>query len=451
MLDLLIYLMYNHIYYNFQRNFMKKIILLSTIASVALFATNGDLMMGHGVKATGMGGVGIAVSHGAESIYSNPAMLKDVKGSEFVGSVTMFMPNVNFESNAGSNADPRMPAPTSSTSDADRSFLPEFAYAHRNNEHIVWGIGIGGTAGMGVDQKNKPSGAFGMQTELQVAKIGIPVAYTNGALTLAVEPVLQYSTLEINYQTQAGISNNPKSTSTGFGVNFGMAYDMGNLTLGALYQSKIEASYKDNISKAMGDFGVRSVTSGDSLDQPAEMGVGVAYKMGNNTFAMDLKKVGWSDVSGYEDFGWENQNIVAVGYQYKTPTWAFRAGYNHGKSPIQELDGSATNPANYDNAAINFFNLAGFPAVVEEHFTVGGDYSVSDALSLSFAFVYSPEVTETFDTTAMTYGMAYQGALQQGFTQQQAAGGASQASASGSTAEVKHSQQALTLGMTYTF
>jgi long-chain fatty acid transport protein len=435
--------MYNYLYYNFQRNFMKKIIVLSTIASVALFATNGDLMMGHGVKATGMGGVGIAVSHGAESVYSNPAMLKDIKGSEFVGSLTMFMPTVDFKSDAGSKADPRIPAPISSTSDADRSFLPEFAYAHRNNEHIVWGIGIGGTAGMGVDQKNKPSGAFGMQTELQVAKIGIPVAYTNGALTLAVEPVLQYSTLEINYQTQMGESQNPKSSSTGFGVNLGMAYDMGNLTLGALYQSKIEANYKDNISKAMGDFGVTSVSSGDSLDQPAEMGVGVAYKMGKNTFAMDLKRVEWADVSGYQDFGWENQNIIAIGYQYETPTWAIRAGYNHGKSPIQELDGSASDPANYDNAAINFFNLSGFPAVIEDHFTIGGDYSVTDVLSLSFAFVYSPEVIETFDTTAMTYGMAYAG----GATPEQL----SQIATEGSTAEVKHSQESLTLGMTYRF
>jgi len=430
---------------------MKKIILLSTITSCALLATNGDLMMGHGVKATGMGGVGIAVSHGAESAYSNPAMLKDIKGSEFVGSVTMFMPDVNFKSDAGSDADPRMSAPISSKSDADRSFLPEFAYAHRNSEHVVWGIAMGGTAGMGVDQSGKPSGAFGMETALQVGKLGVPVAYTNGDLTLAVEPVLQYSTLEINYQTPQGASKNPKSTSVGFGVNLGMAYDMGNLTFGALFQSKIEADYKDNIAKAMGDFNVKSVKSGDNLDQPAEMGVGVAYKMGNNTFAMDLKRVDWADVAGYKDFGWENQNIVAVGYQYETPTWAFRAGYNHGKSPIKELNGAATNPANYDNAAVNFFNLSGFPAVVEDHFTLGGDYSVSDALSLSFAVVYSPEVTETFDTTAMTYGMAYGGALQQGFSQQQAAGGASQAASSGSTAEVKHSQQALTLGMTYKF
>jgi len=426
---------------------MKKIIILSTIASCALLATNGDLMMGHGVKATGMGGVGIAVSHGAESVYSNPAMLKDIKGSEFAGAVTMFMPTVDFKSDAGSKADPRQSAPISSTSDADRSFLPEFAYAHRNNDRIVWGIGLGGTAGMGVDQEGKPSGAFNMKTELQVAKIGIPVAVTTGNFTIGVEPVLQYSTLEINYQTARGASQNPKSTSTGFGVNVGMAYDIDNLTLGALYQSKIEANYKDNISKAMGDFGVRGVTSGDDLNQPAEIGVGAAYKMGKSTFAVDLKKVEWSDVKGYKDFGWEDQNIIAIGYQYEAPTWALRAGYNHGKSPIQELDGAA----NYDNAAVNFFNLSGFPATVEEHFTIGGDYSVSDKLALSLAVVYSPETTTTFNTTAMTYGMAYGGAIQNGATVAQAQAGAGQAASTGSTAEVTHSQQAVTVGMTYKF
>ena len=418
--------MYNNQYFKNLKDFlMKKVILLSTLTSIALFATNGDLMMGHGVKATGMGGAGIAIFHGAESAYGNPAMLKDVKNSEFDVAVTIFTPEVNFKS----NMDPRN---VSSTSDADLSVLPEFSYVHRNNDNIVWGIALGGTAGMGVDQTNKPSGAFNMKTELQVAKLGIPVAYTTGDLTLAVEPVLQYSTLEINYQTQMGASNNPKSTSTGFGINLGAAYEMENLTIGALYQSKIEASYKNNIANAMRDFGVTTLTSGDSLDQPSEIGIGAAYQMGKNLFALDVKKVGWSDVAGYKDFGWEDQTVIALGYQYKAPSWSLRAGYNYAKSPIQELDGAATNPANYPNAAINFFNLSGFPAVVEQHYTLGGDYALSKNLDLSMAVVYSPEVTETFDTSMMAAAMT-------------------QGKVTSATAEVKHSQKALTLGATYKF
>ncbi len=426
---------------------MKKIILLSAIASSMLMATNGDLMIGDGAKSTGMGGVGMAVSHGSESLYANPAMIKDVKESEFSGYVTMFQPDVNFKSDAHPQLSSAMTA--TSKSDADRSFIPGFAYVQRNNENIVWGISLAGTAGMGTDYEKakQNSGAFGMQTALGIAKLSVPVAYTTGDLTMAVAPVLQYSTLKINYQSAAGASNNKEDSSVGLGLTAGLAYDMGDLTLGGMYKSKIEANYKNNISSAMRDFGVQSVTSGDQLDQPAEIGVGAAYKMGNNTFAIDLKRIQWSDVAGYKDFNWEDQNVLALGYQYTTPSWALRAGYNHGKSPIQELDGTTS----YDNAAVNYFNLAGFPAIVEDHYTLGGDYTVSDSLTLSLAAVYSPEVTNTFNTTAMTYGMAYGGALQQGASQADAQAGAGQAAAGGSTAEVTHSQTAITFGAAYTF
>jgi long-chain fatty acid transport protein len=395
-----------------------------------------------------MGGVGIAVSHGSESAYANPAMIKDVKDSEFSGYVTMFQPNVNFKS----DAHPQLTSENTaySKSDADSSFIPGFAYVQRNNENIVWGISLAGTAGMGTDYKKAKanSGAFGMQTELGIAKLSVPVAYTSGDLTVAFAPILQYSTLEINYQTPAGASNNKKDSSVGLGMTAGLVYDMGDLTLGAMYKSKIEANYKNNISSAMRDFGVQSVTSGDQLDQPAEIGVGAAYTMGNSTFGLDLMQVQWSDATGYKDFNWEDQNIVKVGYQYATPTWALRAGYNHGKSPVQELTGANTS---FDNSAINYFNLSGFPAIVEEHYTLGGDYAVSKALKFSLAAVYSPEVSNSFNTTAMTYGLAYGGALQQGATQAQAQAGAGQAASAGSTAQVTHSQTAITLGAAYSF
>jgi len=440
---------------------MKKIILLSAITSSMLLATNGDLMIGDGAKSTGMGGVGIAVSHGSESLYANPAMIKDVKGAEFSGYVTMFQPDVQFASDAGSDTGGgvQAPGPTSvpayAKSKADQSFIPGFAYVHRNNENIVWGISLAGTAGMGTDYTGTPapSGAFDMKTELAIAKLSVPVAYTTNDLTIAVAPVLQYSTLEINsqYMDRSGAflnSNNEKESSLGLGMTAGLAYDIGDVTLGALYKSKIEAEYKNNIKAQTSKFGFNGglgVASGDSLDQPAEMGVGVAYKMGNSTFAVDAKRVEWGKAAGYKDFGWENQNVIALGYQYATPAWAIRAGYNHGKSPIQELDGTQ-----YQNAATNYFNLSGFPAIVEEHFTLGGDYAVNDNFGLSLAVVYSPEVTNSFNTTAMSGGLAYNGALASGATEAQA-GGAAQAASTGSTANVKHAQQAVTLGATYKF
>ena len=145
------------------------------------------------------------------------------------------------------------------------------------------------------DTANRES-AFSMQSELGIMKLSIPVAYTNGDFTVAVAPVLQYSTLQMNYESLDGFSNNKSDSSVGLGMTAGLAYDMGDLTLGAMYKSKIEATYKDNISNGMSDFNLNNgagLSSGDQLDQPAEIGIGVAYDIGKSTLAMDINRVQW--------------------------------------------------------------------------------------------------------------------------------------------------------------
>jgi long-chain fatty acid transport protein len=441
---------------------MKKIVLISTVVSTLLLATNGDVMIGHGPKSSAMGGVGIAIGNGAESALSNPAMIKSVEKSEFTGSATMFAPNVEFGSNAGANAMganmggayPNSAPVTYQKSTFDFSVIPDFSYATRVNENIVTGLTIDGTAGLGVDYKGKQmSGAFDMTTNLAIAKVGIPVAYTipNSGITLGAEAIMQYSTLEINYNTPQGPSSNAEESSTDFGFELGASYVIGDFTLGAVYQSEIKASYKNNISKAMTDFGIKGVTSGDNLDQPAETGVGIAYHKGEHSVALDYRSIHWADSEGYADFGWKDQDVIAIGYAYDTPTWTVRLGYNHGDSPIRELNAKsqATPSSAYENSAINFFNLSGFPAVIEDHFTLGGDYKLAKDLDLNFAYVYSPENTVTFDTSGMTQGMVMQGAMANGASQGDAMAAAGQAQ--GSTASTKHSQQALTLGATYRF
>ena len=434
---------------------MKKVILGSVVSLSILLGTNGDLMLSDGTKSSGMGGVGMAVAHGPDSLYANPAMMKEIKESEFASYITYFTPKVEFASDAFNDAQGKpTPVPAFAKSKADQSFIPGFAYARRYNEQIVWGVSVAGTAGMGTDYKkaSPAAGVAQMQTTLEIAKLSIPVAYTMGDFTAAIAPVLQYSTLQMNYGTPAGLSQNDKATNTAMGVTVGLAYDMGDLTFGAMYKSKIKATYKDNIAVALKDFGMhQAITSGDTLDQPSEIAVGVAYKMGSSTFATDFKQIAWADATGYKDFGWENQNVFALGYQYEASSWAFRAGFNHGKSPIKELDASPKQDGStYPNAGINFFNLAGFPAVVENHFTIGGDYDISDKLGLSMSLVYSPEVTVAYNTTALSAGAAFNGAKQAGATDANA-GAAGQAASTGSTANVKHSQTAITVGLQYKF
>jgi long-chain fatty acid transport protein len=417
---------------------MKRSIKLAVAAAVALtstaaFATNGDHLIGLGAKARGMGGAGIGISHGAESALANPAMITTVKGAQVSFGGTVFMPDVQTDMGTGGG---------SLKSDADLSVIPEVALASKVNDSLWLGVGMWGTAGMGTDYSDEldgydqaatlsaaqaaagavyltagvapgtnpivdanaamaaqgtvfgalGAGNFAMKTNLQLMQFAVPVAFKMDALSIGIAPILQYGSLDINYNL-ADASANLLSGNTrgvtqdfGFGYNIGAAYEMSGLTLGASYKSAIDMEYKGQISKAISDFTQGQMTMSDHLEQPAEMGLGASYKMGEHTFAMDYKRIKWSDAKGYKDFGWEDQNVYILGYEFATQDWAARLGYNHAKSAV----------VSQANTLLNTLNILGFPATVESHYTIGGTYNVSKTTSFDVAYVYSPEVTDTF-------------------------------------------------------
>ncbi|MBN2824478.1 MAG: aromatic hydrocarbon degradation protein, partial [Campylobacterales bacterium] len=73
---------------------MKKIIALSIATASLVFATNGDNMIGLGPESRALGGTGIALGMGADSVFKNPAWLVDTKGFEGMFGATLFMPTV---------------------------------------------------------------------------------------------------------------------------------------------------------------------------------------------------------------------------------------------------------------------------------------------------------------------------------------------------------------------
>lgn len=361
-----------------------KLITLSLITSTMLHATNGDNLIAVGAKARGMGGVGIAMSHGAESALSNGALITSVESTEITFGGTLFMPDISTEI-AGMG-----PA---YTSDADTNVIPEVSIAHKIDENWYIGIGMWGTAGMGVDYSNVP-GNFQMVTNLQLMQFGVPIAYKTGGLSLAVTPILQYGNLDINYDSTGMPGGGPNGAGLaqdfGFGYNLGITYDLAangieGLTLGAMYKSAIEMEYDPQLSSAMAGFGVESFS--DKLEQPEEYGVGIAYAIGQHTFAFDYKKIKWSEAEGYGDFGWDDSDVYAFGYQYTENQWTVRLGYNYADSAVVETA----------NPLFNMLNLLGFPATAEKHYTVGGSYQFTNNFSVDLAYVYQDNNNETFN------------------------------------------------------
>jgi len=403
---------------------MKRTIKLAVAAAVALtstaaFATNGDNLIAVGAKARGMGGVGIGMSHGAESALSNPAMITTVKGTEISFGGTVFMPNVETDMGTGGG---------SLKSAADLSVIPEVAIAQKVSDNLTWGIGMFGTAGMGVDYRDGlnsynstavatqmrviygaygaqaaqgyvmselAKGNFNMVTNLQLMQFAVPLAYKAAGFSVGIAPVLQYGSLDINYNLADAsanlISGNTKGVAQdfGFGYNLGLGYTESGLTVGATYKSAIDMVYKGQISQAMKDF--TGTLGSDHLEQPAEIGLGTSYTFSGNTVALDYKRVNWASAKGYKDFGWEDQDVYALGYQYAQDAWALRAGYNYAKSAIKSNV----------NTTLNTLNLLGFPATVEKHYTMGGSYGFSKSTSVDLAYVYASAKNQAYSNMLM--------------------------------------------------
>ena len=382
-------------------------IALSLLTSTLLHATNGDTLIAVGAKARGMGGTGIAISHGAESTLINPALITSVENTEISFGGTIFMPDISASMGQAPLYD----------SGANINIIPAVSIANRINENWFIGIGMWGTAGMGVDYRDAhrdpmDSGNMHMVTNLQLMQFGVPIAYRYSGFSFAVTPILQYGALDMNYNDFTGSSVGAGvSQDLSFGYSIGATYDFAEagaegLTIGMVYKSKINMDYSDQLSvatKPFVDFGIFPGVMGNHLEQPAEIGVGIAYVLGAHTLAFDYRNVQWSKAQGYQDFGWEDQDVFALGYQYQQDNWALRLGYNYGSHPIADAPSGpqVIAPGSYAQAggnAINLMNLLGFPATAENHYTIGGSYSFSETFSLDLAYVYAPKTTTTMNT-----------------------------------------------------
>jgi long-chain fatty acid transport protein len=411
---------------------MTRSIKLAVSAALALsatsaFATNGSNLIGLGAKARGMGGTTIGVAHGAESGLANAALITTVKETEVSFGGTIFMPKVSnknalqlpvFGGAPGTPPTGGVDDSSSADSEANMNVIPEVSIASKINDNFYWGIGMWGTAGMGVDYRDAAnSGQMNMVTNLQLMQFGVPLAYTISGFSIGITPILQYGSLDINYimsgnlqhamsggqapsQTPATTIGSGVAQDLQFGYNIGLAYQIADFTIGAIYKSQIDMEYEGVLSGAAGPMS-RGAYTNDKLSTPAEIGLGASYEFSGNTVALDYKQIKWSSAKGYEDFEWEDQNVIAIGYEYATTGWAARLGYNYASSPISEQtvvnpQTDLPNDSGLTPGVVNTFNLLGFPGIVESHMTIGGSYTISETTSIDLAYAYAPEVSNTY-------------------------------------------------------
>ncbi len=439
------------------------------LVSPMAYATNGTEMFAIGAESTALGGTGVAHFMGAESTFANPAMLGKSKGSEVVGGFVYFSTDITNTGMPTTPAQMSTGTGNAASSAADPSIIPDVSYSSRISDSLTYGVAMAGLAGMGTDS----SGAAATdtthiagKTAMMVLHIVPTIAYNDKNYGVGFSPILQYGSLMVSYNNGNPYNAGEKAASdTGFGYSLGGYFDVTPaLTVAAAYKSAIEMTYGTQLSGAGNGFGLCQPTGGnctgaapfgDKLAQPAEMKAGVAYTMDNVTLTADFKSIQWGSATGYKDFNWKDQTVLAIGAKYAGNGYWAGVGYNSANNPIAEKS-PAGNPflpgatgAEYRNAAVNFFNNLMFPAIIENTMTLGGGYEISKNLSLVGAVAVSPEVKTTVDTTAVVAMGVFQQVMVA--TGDPVAAATAAAGVLPQTNTTTHSQSSISLSLRYKF
>jgi len=402
---------------------MKKTIKLALAATMVLsatsaFATNGTNLIGYGAKSRAMGGTAISNFNGAESAFANPALItSSEKTMEATIGATILMPDVSVEADANANGnltESLMPASNNSSTAGD-GMVPAVAVINKINDSFAWGLALYGVGGMGVDYRvetpDSAVTAFNSNDNLLLMRMSIPLAYTIAGFSIGIAPVIEYGALSMSETFGTpGVTTDIK-----MGFEVGAAYSIAGVSLGLDYKSAISHDFVGTFNSDMTG-GTQS-----KLDTPAVLGLGVSYSIAGSTIAFDYKNIAYGSAKGFEDFLWEDQSVFALGYEFAAESWAVRAGYNYGASPLATdiaADGSNMMPV--------VGSLFMFPAVTESHYTVGGSYNFNQNISADLAFMYATgsataatpdftlgggfpagEITATNDQTALSFALNY--------------------------------------------
>lgn len=364
---------------------MKKLLYGSFLVASTLYATNGDNLIGLGTESRAMGGTGVALGMDADSVFKNPAWIADVEGLNAIFAATIFMPTVKAKNASASGQE--------ATSGADMSLIPEISVASNINENLSYGVGMFGTSGMGVDYRGESAqkGLMEMRTNFQYLRAVPSVSYKADKLRLGAGITVAYGSLNIGAVLPSDMTDMSTMAQRGGGVSedFGLGFQLGagyyltdDVTLGAYYQSQVNTTYENVF-----DFNLDGAYDELKLCQPAEYGLGVAYNNKQIAVTADYRKILWSSADGYDGFEWQDQDVFALGASYTMDRLKLMLGYNHAKSTLDEK--SVANPQ------LAMFNLLGFPALSEAHYTTGLSYKLTQNIGVDLAYVYAPKSSES--------------------------------------------------------
>jgi len=355
--------------------------LAAAIASPAAFATNGILQAGNGMIAHGLGGAGLANAAEASSGMDNPALISHT-GNAINIAWSMFSPLREMDASGIA------PIFQKVVSDSNEYAIPQASFTVKASDKVSWGVMAYALGGMNTDYPKGPTLGTSPETvNLQGLVVSPMMSFAvNPDVSVGVAALIAKATFRARNLFGSGFSM--EDSATGFGAKLGVNWNVTKgVSLGATYQSKVDMDEMADLKAFFGAFGF---TGDAQLTVPDQYGIGAKFAVSPSVdIVADVFMYKWSGIDVFEFFGWEDQTVVKIGAEFRpTNNWAVRVGYNHGKSPIK--GGNTAANGTLDAAFANY----PFPAISEQHYTLGAGYKLSKDVRIDGYFLYSPENTE---------------------------------------------------------
>ncbi|MCD6196967.1 MAG: outer membrane protein transport protein [Deltaproteobacteria bacterium] len=383
------------------------------MAAVLLFlpavarATNGYYLIGTGAKSLGMAGAVVANPQGALCMLRNPAAIACLAETTADVGGAVFMPTRHMN---GYKSDSNLYMIPS----AALVFNPKDYKGHKSN--FAFGIGTHFVSGMGVDWDNNNLTGGMLQkvySRMAMMEMGVGGGYrVNNSLAIGFTPVFTYEMLEIEYGWKGGAKDAlDQAYAAGGGFDVGIVYQVNDkLKLGLAYKSK---RWMENLSWNVNPDGKGSCTMLINpnaekvkmrLDMPRQIAFGIniqPFKPLN--IEMDVRWINYHNVMNEVpitgminpmtgqpaetwNFHWRNQWVFALGTAYRpSDRLTLRAGFNYGKSPVEDKDLNA-----------NIISMA----IMEAHLTANISYKISKNLEFSLAYVHGFKHKQTYQNTS---------------------------------------------------
>ena len=352
-----------------------------------------------------MAGAGVADSRDATAVSLNPAGLVNV-GNQATVSFSGIFQDGGFNSTGIGG----VTANGHHESKPGMVGVPNLAANWRVNWGFADAVGLSVYANGGAKtdyadtpNANCPPGVSGVicggKHSLDMEQAYLSIAFAKQiapGLSVGIAPILARQTIEVDgvglfapfSVDPSNFTNKGTSVSWGVGVRGGIEWQLNpGLRLGIAGNAPIQMSRFEEYSGLFAERGV--------VDTPGTLQAGIAADLGPQlTFMADYKHIWYKSINAVGNpstnplpfggdigpgFGLNDVSVVKFGLEWRhSKDLTLRAGFAHNTAPIPGRD-----------ADLNIMTLG----VVNNHFTGGFKYQLTDKIAMEMAAMYAPKAT----------------------------------------------------------